>query len=280
MLLLFNKMEGFLVRRKPSMFSRNYRNQLRKRRIRYATVISVIVILILIGLFSGKIMGGVSNIKASLTTLFSKETINDKAKTENIEENNINENSSDTNVEVKPIVEDEQISLTLSETENINIIYKINNNKKEIKEVKRSGNISYNIAPSKEIVVVLNNATQDMYIADLNKNLTNVSKTEYISTKKEVFKKETVMKQFKNYVWAERPTFIDDTHIAYCSNLPWINDSGTKYLWIIDTTTGQHKSNTKIKGNNFEFADVSAKGLMIIIDGTTMYIDNNGNVVM
>lgn len=268
------------MRRKPSMFSRNYRNQLRKRRIRYATVISVIVVLLLTGLFSGKIMGGVSSIKASLTTLFSKETSKEQKKPENIDVNNINEKSSDTNVEVKPVVEEEQVSLTLSENENINIIYKINNNKKEIKEVKGSGSISYNIAPSKEKVVVLNNTTQDMYIADLNKNLTNISKTEYISTKKEVFKKEAVMKQFKNYVWAERPTFIDETHIAYCSNLPWINDSGTKYLWIIDTTTGQHKSNTKIKGNNFQFADVSAKGLMLILDNTTMYIDNNGNVVM
>lgn len=268
------------MRRKPSMFSRNYRNQLRKRRIRYATVISVIIVLLLVGLFSGKIMGGVSSIKASLTNIFSKETSNDELIVENVEENKANENSSDADVEVRPAVEEEQVSLTLNENENINIIYAINNDKKEIKEIKGSGNIIYNISPSKEKVVILNNTTQDMYIADLNKNLTNLSKTEYISTKKEVFKKETVMKQFKNYVWAEKPTFIDDTHIAYSSNLPWINDSGTKYLWIIDTATGQHKSNTKVKGNNFQFADINAKGLTLIIDNTTIYIDNNGNIVM
>lgn len=268
------------MRRKPSMFSRNYRNQLRKRRLRYATVISVIVVLLLVGLFSGQIMGVGSNIKASLTTIFSKETSKDKSKTENVEENNINENSSNADVEVKPAVEEAQVSFALNENQNIIIIYKTNNDKKEIKEVKGSGNISYNISPSKEKVVILDNTTQDMYIADLNKTLTNLSKTEYISTKKEVFKKETVMKQFKNYVWAEKPTFIDDTHIAYSSNLPWINDSGTKYLWIIDTTTGQHKSNTKVKGNNFQFADINTKGLTLIIDNTTMYIDNSGNVVM
>lgn len=267
--------------RKPSMFSRNYRNQLRKRRIRYATAISVIIIIFLVVIFSSSFKGITSNIKTSIISVFSKEnkkTVEDPNKSN--EQGKENEVAPSTEAETKPILAEEQFVLNLKSNESVNIVYKVNGDKKEIKAVTGNGKISYNISPSKDKVVISDSKTQDLYIADLNKNISNITKEEYVSTKKEIFKKETVLTRFPSYIWLENPTFIDDTHIAYVSNLPWINNSGTKYLWIIDTTTTQHKSYSKIKGSNIQFGDITSKGLTLNIDNKTMYVDIHGNITM
>lgn len=231
--------------------------------------------------------GGITSLTSSIKETMESAKMEEKNKNSLEDEKDAvipEDNSDNETVEKDKIPEEkskeESFDLNLYGDKNIKITYLMENDTATFKEVLGDENITSNISPSKDKIVVLDSTYQDLYLIDLNRNISKITKPEYISTKKQVFKKENILAQMDNYVWVEKPNFIDDTHIAYSSNLPWINNSGTRYLWIIDTQTKEHKSYTKVKGANFQFGELTPKGITLTIDNNVMYIDANGTVSM
>lgn len=259
--------------RKPSMFSRNYRRQMRKRRIKYISI-AVIVVVVLVGILIAASFDTIgSNIRDVF--YFSKEK---SSKEEQNEEPVVEKENSEKEEQAVTAQKEESFEVTLESKKAVKIVYIVDGETMYLKEVKGDDKITFNISPSKKKVILTDKATQDIYLIDINKSILKVTKKDYVSTKKQTFTKESVLNQIQNYVWVDSATFIDDTHIAYISNLPWINNSGVKYLWIYNITTGEHSGYYNIKGNNFQFGPITEKGLTLNIDNNTMYIDVNGNV--
>jgi DNA-binding beta-propeller fold protein YncE len=271
------------VGRRPSMFSRNYRRQIRKRRLKYIIAISTIGIVIIIMILSG----GINSLTSSIKETMESAKMEEKNRNDLEDDKNAvipEDNKDNETVEKDEIPEEkskeETFDLNLYGDKNIKVTYLTENDTTTFKEVLGDETISFSISPSKNKIVVLDSTYQDLYLIDLNRNISKITKPEYVSTKKQVFKKDDILAQMNNYVWVEKPNFIDDTHIAYSSNLPWINNSGTRYLWIVDTQTAEHRSYTKVKGANFQFGELTPKGISLTIDNNTMYIDINGIVSM
>ncbi len=180
------------------------------------------------------------------------------------------EKSQDTKMEFEKILESGK---------NIKVIYEEQNGIKNINEIICDEKVNYKLSPSKENILLVDESSKDIYLMDLNSNLNKITNSAYIATDKTAYKKEDVLKRNKEYIWIEEAAFIDENHIAYSSALPWINNSGTKYLWIYDNNTGNHKGYYKIKGDEFKFEDITSKGLGILLDGKKIYIDNSGKII-
>jgi len=262
--------------RKPSMFSRNYRRQLRNRRLKLAGVISTVIILLTLVFYGGTFKAMLTNIKTSLNSMNEK-TNNDKKSEVDKNDTNIDNDNIKDEVEVEP--KEENFEVKLNSGLIINLKYTIEGEKKIFNETLVNEKVFYSVSQNKEKVVVLDKNSQEAYIIDINKEVTNFNKKEYVSTKNEIFKRENVISRIENYIWIDTPTFMDDKHIAYVSNLPWINNSGTKYLWIYDVSSGEHMGYYKIKGNDLKLGKMTQTGLMIYVDGKEMFVDVNGIIV-
>lgn len=257
------------VRRKPSMFSKNYHRQLKRRRQK--NIIMSVIIILALG-------AGIWIVALKNEVFFSN-----KSPSSNInEEERKNENKSGDEITQEPnkpqTVKREFVN-TLESGKNIKVIYEEQDEIKNINEIICDEKVKYNLSPSKERILLIDESTKDIYLMDLNNNLTKITNPAYIATDKTTYKKEDVLKRNKEYIWVEEAAFIDDSHIAYSSALPWINKSNTKYLWIYDSDKGSHKGYYSIKGNEFKFEDITSKGLGILLDGKKIYIDNSGKII-
>jgi len=106
--------------------------------------------------------------------------------------------------------------------------------KRKFRTIDSESEIQCNLSPSQERILILDRITQDMYLVNFDEELVNITNAQYVSTTNEIFKKEDVLNYNSSYKWVENAQFIDDIHIAYTSGLPWINDSGDRYLWIFN----------------------------------------------
>jgi len=262
--------------RKPSMFSRNYRRQLRNRRLKLAGVISIVIIMLTLIVFGATFKAMFTNIKTSLNSMNQKSNNDKKSEVDNNDTNIDNDNVKD---EVEVELKEENFEVKLNSGLIINLKYTVEGDKKIFNETLINEKVFYSVSPNKEKVVVLDKSSQEAYIIDINKAVTDFTKKEYVSTKNEIFKRENVISRIENYIWIGTPIFMDDTHIAYVSNLPWINNSGTKYLWIYDLSSGEHMGYYKIKGNDLKLGKMTQTGLAIYVDGKEILVDVNGIIV-
>lgn len=260
--------------RKPSMFSRNYQRQMRKRRIKYISI-AVIVVIVLAGIL---IAASFDTIGSNIRNVFYFTKEKSSIKEEQNEEPVVEKENSEKEEQAVTAQKEESFEVTLESKKAVKVVYIVDGETMYLKEVKGDDKITSNISPSKGKVILTDKATQDIYLIDINKSISKVTKKDYVSTKKQTFTKESVLNQIPNYIWVDSATFIDDTHIAYISNLPWINNSGIKYLWIYNVTTGEHSGYYNIKGSNFQLGPITEKGLTLNIDNNITYIDVNGNI--
>lgn len=264
---------------KPSIFSKEYEKKMKKRRrIKIISICStIIVVIITIGIVKYK-----SSFKmnfSSLTKIFNtkqkikdpKSTSKDRNKHTKVT-NEAKELSQDTNKEKSYVVK-------LDELREVKALYDEVDNKKIFKGIKSiDDKVSFDIAPSKQGMLVYDGVNQNFFYIDINGNQKDVTNHEYISTSGESFSKESHLKENPTYIWGAMPKFIDDNSIAYLSQLPWFKNDGVKYIWVKNLTSGENIYIQNIAGTNIKFDKVTAKGLTVNMDGNTYYLSPNGFV--
>ncbi|MDP4089138.1 MAG: hypothetical protein Q8930_07690 [Bacillota bacterium] len=158
------------------------------------------------------------------------------------------------------------------------LIYSEENGNKTIKRVMNQDNsqVFFNISPSGVKVVFLN-AAQDMYVADANGTVSDITKKQYTTSSKSVIDKNSYLKRKPEFLWHGTPKFISDNAVAYITQMPWFNS--TRYVYKVDLTTLVHARINPIQGQNVSFDVMDPKGLTVNMDGVLKYIVSDGSVV-
>jgi len=257
------------------MFSKNYRRELKQRRIKHSLIIVCIIVLV-----GGVVISydkGSVYVKNHLMKYGNNSEMSDTGKSKD---------------ETVPVVDNLEVEEDANEQENLStfeaklssgksivITLKEEENKKLVEKVESVEGIKSSISPSKEKVLILDKETQDIYIVDNLETITAITNSEYVATTNEVFTKETVLQYNKDYKWVDSAEFIDDTYVAYSSELPWINEEGYKYLWIVNTADNNHRGYFSITGKEMAFGPIIDEGITVLVDNREVVVNAQGKII-
>lgn len=279
---------------KPSIFSKDYDEKMRKRkrnrRITVLIVVIVALIAIFIASFSSKIglnvKLGMNKIKSMVITKMNKDSTdktnknsNNSSKAKNAENSNKSESkNSDAVVQKEDVKKEEtgEYTVKLPNGEEIKLKYSVINNEKSYIEVTPK-TVVYDISPSKKQIVVSQNSTQNLILFDINGTLNDISKTEYVSSKGTVFNKDSIMKANAGFIWCTSPKFINEDNIIYQSQLPWFNKGSIKYIWKYTISSKVHDHNLngglgELSGADIKYGKLNSDGLEVIVDGNVKIV--------
>lgn len=264
------------MNRKPSMFSKNYRKELKQRRIR--RVILSISALLIVGAAVIIFNHGGFSIKDYFAKDDDENIIetSEEAKDKTSEETAAEEENSEGN---ENIYKSETFEVNLNSNKTVTVELSDDNDKKTILKLQCPDKVIGKISPSQEKGLLIDTESQDIYIVDISKEIRNITNQQYISTDNQVFTKEAVLQYNKDYRWLEDAGFINETYIGYSSQLPWINEEGLRYLWIVNINDNTHTGHYNVSGREFKFVDTKSEGGVIDIDGKTILVNENGQIV-
>ncbi|WP_446897639.1 hypothetical protein ACSVC9_11575 [Clostridium sp. LBM24168] len=254
------------MRRKPSIFSKDYERKMKQRRIRIFIISAVCVVLvILIGIY----------LTGTLKTV-----LNDMGKEK---QNPITQNQKVKNIPSKPQPSENknkkaQYTVKLSSGKSVNLIYENKNNNKIFKDVTpKDADVIYSINPSGKNIVLLDGKIQSVFLFDTNGKKHDITNPQYISSTGSVISKNEQLSSNPNYIWCNSPKFIDDNNIAYVSQLPWLGKT-SKYIWIENIIDKSHIMVQSVEGEDVKFGNPTDKGLTVTVDGETMYLTASGEI--
>lgn len=282
---------------KPSIFSKDYDKKIRRRK-RMKIILIVFLVLFVGGggvLLSGNNANGAkssfSKLCSKVSNLGKNNIFGTPKKEKEDKQNNVakNDNDSKNSNEDKNTKEDinKEIDtkntkkelnsiqkseiLNLQNNKKVKVVYNLVNNKRQYINVTPK-DINYTISPSKEKIVLMEEKSQNMILLDENGTKKDITKQNYISSKKSVFKKEDILKNNPNYIWHKSPEFIDDDNIIYISQLPWFNKNEKKYLWKYTISSNTHRYvvgqyGVEMGGESIKYGNLKENGLEVIIDG-------------
>ncbi|MCT8978199.1 hypothetical protein N4T77_16525 [Clostridium sp. CX1] len=260
---------------KPSIFSKDYEKQMkrRKRRIVFIGCLSIIIIVFAVMSVKGIFEEVRKDMTKNLTTTDKKDvkTIDPKnSEKEEPKKTETKENGKDK----KP----EGYDIQLSDGKTITAVYEVKDNNKLFKEIAPAeNNVSYSMSPSKQRMVVFDNKVQSIILIDVNGNKQDVANPQYTSTSGTVISKDSQLSSQPDYIWCSSPKFIDEDNIAYISQLPWLGKT-TKYIWIENLKDKSHILVQGIEGEDITLGDLTDKGVTVTSDGRTVFLDASGNI--
>ncbi|WBW98911.1 hypothetical protein [Oceanirhabdus sp. W0125-5] len=299
---------------KPSIFSENYGGNMKKRRRK--RIILFLIIFVAVGsvLFLSFNDKNIDNIRAGIKNFaIFKERENDnkvaEKNEENIKENNIKEENTQKNdaekvkadeiiddtekkVDIEEdIKEDEAIKKGNDEKENnelkseyiglgremmITLNYKILNGKKEFISIDQEQEIESDILGNMAVINITK--SQNTYLIKEDFTAVDITKPDYISTKKKTFTKEYVLGNYEDYVWCKSPKFVDENTIVYVSGLPWINSKKNLYIWTYKINEGIYTfiNNSKLSGKEIIIGERDNNLIKIQVAGKDYKVDKNG----
>lgn len=254
---------------KPSIFSRDYQKQMKKRKKRITfTIFIVIIVGVFVTISMKGMMKNLSKDEGKLKSIIT-------ADKNNIKSTESKKMEATEQGKAKKI---EAYDIQLSNGKTASVVYETKNNDKTFKQgVTTDSNVLYNISPSGKKAILFDDKVQSMILVDINGNKEDVTNPQYTSTSGSIIEKNAQLSTQPNYIWCSSPRFIDDNNIAYISQLPWIGKT-TKYVWIENL---EQKSNVwveEIKGEELKIEGLTDKGLTVIEDGKTVFLKSNGSI--
>lgn len=259
---------------KPSIFSRDYDRKMKERRKKIG-IISIIISLI-VGILLLKLVSNNVNNEAI------RNRIQAWVDSDRPESNTIQDNTNDKVEVITPEKEPEEeikiMELKIDDNIVIKVEYEQVDGKDVFKEVKENkNNIYYDINPEKNIILTIDEK-QNMKIFNIDKKEEVVNKDKYIAPTGEAFIKDNVLETYKDYIWNGSAKFIDNTTIAYISNMPYFGYGLNQYIWILNLNDNSHKTIWSSKATEIKLNTIKENGLEITIDGNAKYINQNGEI--
>lgn len=255
---------------KPSIFSKDYKKNMRIRRKKIAILILAILVLALtfIVYSKGNLSGIISRLNLQRNTKQFKSS-EVKPQTKNTEDLSIKQKS---------------YEIVLSSDRKINAVYDINENSKKFKCIEPvSSEIIYSINISGNKMIVFDSNKQSILLVDIDGNISDITRKEYTSTDGTFsIKKEIKLQQDAQYIWCSSPIFVDEENIAYISQLPWFGKT-EKYVWMYNVTGKTHltmkdPNGNDLSGNNIKFNSLNNQGLSITVDDKNYILSSKGSV--
>ena len=283
--------------KKPSIFSNNYEKEIKKRK--KIILLLIITPIIGLGIFlltdtnallnkGISMKNGINNILSNKSKNNIKDEENKAAEVKKQSEKVAKKQSSseksktsgaDDASKAEAATKNETFVVPLSDGQKVSVEYSESAAEKNIKGVSGAKDISYDISPSKKAIVVQNMKNQDMLYIDVNKISKDITKKVYVSSKNASFTKQEKIKTSPAYIWSVTPKFIDEDNIAYVSELPWMNEKATQYIWKVNLKNNTHEQVQRASGRKITFENITPKGLTATIDGSVVYVTPLGEVI-
>lgn len=264
---------------KPSIFSSKYEKKMRKRK-RNIKILSLVIILAVVLAGAKLIYNPINfskmkqNLQAWVDSDTGNEVNSDKGK-ENSDDNNNPEESK----EVKPEEPKEtSMDIVLCSGNKAKAVYVTENNTTQFTEVKDLDQyVDYDISPSKDKIVICDtDGTMTVYNIDGSSAV--ISKDEYISSQGSSFLRTDTIANNPKYIWNRYARFINEDRIIFVSNRPFFGtDVLAQYLWITDINDGTDKVLWNIHGSSITLNASAEEKVNAVIDGTSYFIDADGN---
>lgn len=268
----------------PSIFSKEYEKRM-KRRKKNMTLLVVVLLLgaLVIGVkFLAKPIK-TSNIRDKLQAWIDSDTEYNKPSVDNTKDDEKSEDTSESEKsdEKEKQTESSVIDLVLSDGTTLKASYEMDNeNKKVFTTVDTNGaDLQYDISPSKQNIIVMDK-TQNMILYDIDGNNKIITKNQYVSSKGSAFNKDDILNSNPSYIWNESPKFLSDDKIVFATNRPYFGTAAnSKYIWITDLNTNADTVLWNNKGTSVSIGNKDDKGVSVNIDGKSLHVDANGNIL-
>lgn len=255
---------------KPSIFSKDYEKQMKKRKKRITFAIFIAIIAGVFITISISMKGLLKNLSTDLEKSKSSIT-NDKNNTKSTESKKVE-------VTEQKVEKIQAYDIQLSNGKTISIAYQTKNNDKIFKPVSTTdGSALYSISPSGKNALLFDDKLQSIILVDVNGNKQDVTNPQYTATNGTVIEKNAQLSAQPDYIWCSSPRFIDDNSIAYISQLPWIGKT-TKYVWIENLGDRSNVMVQEIQGEELKFGELTDKGLTVTEDGKTIFLKSDGSI--
>ena len=260
---------------RPSIFSSNYKQQLKRRKV---NITLIILIIISAAYFGIKFYMNKNNIKISIF---------ERKKTTQSAAPKVNTNKNKPAVKTNTKVNTNTLSSAQKSTYNyktqdgkaLKMEYTVNGSQKQFVAFDdESGTVSYDISSDKQYIVFDDRQSNDIILCDINGNFKKVTDPDYTSKSTgTTYEKDEILKSNPSYIWAAKPHFTNDKRIVYVSSLPYFKKAGQLFLWVMSIDgTGNRKVgqlNNNLSGIQYPGYD-SEGNLRINVDGTNYYLKN------
>jgi hypothetical protein len=258
-----------------------------KRRKRLVSTLVLAVLVIGVLAFTATKINFMNDIKNKVASIFTNKTNKDKPSVSNdkvssdkeaatkpkddLNKDGNKQSDSDTsksNNGDKKQDEDKYIEVTLGSGTVSKVFYDEVSGTKKYKYLDPiDGGVTFDISPSQNSILINEVNTQQMKVIGSDGQQKEITKASYVTKDGRSFSREAVMKQYPGYLWSVNGKFIDDTHVAYVSQLPWFGVPDLySYIWVIDINSGEHRSFMNIKAKNLTISNLAADGLHIKSD--------------
>lgn len=265
---------------KPSIFSRDYEKRMRKRRITTIVIVLVVLGVVFSLFFKFKIQNmDFGNLKERIQAWV------DTGKPEE-ELTDSSEESEEESESIEPEVKvPEKLTMDLNVSEGVVLKaeYVEENGEKKFISVDPVEGITYDISPSGKQILITD-SIQNLKLFNIDGTDKDITKVSYISGAGTTFTKEQTLLGTPEYLWHSQVRFIDETRIAYVSQLPYFGSSATnKYVWLVDVTNAPEQMIERViwelKAPDITFGElVPEKGLQVNENGSTFYLNGDGVV--
>ncbi|MBU3097774.1 MULTISPECIES: hypothetical protein [Clostridium] len=268
--------------KKPSIFSKDYDRKIKKRK----KVILSLIIIPIIGLiiFLNIDFKGLIN-KGTTTTSSKDDKVQKKSEEVSQKQTNAQKDkitqaaiAAKTAKAAKASADKSSFIATMPDGQKVTIEYNGASANKIIKGISNAKDVSYDISPSKKLIVIQSTKNQDIIYVDINKASKDITRKIYTSSNNQNYSKEDQLKNNPDYIWSITPKFIDEDNIAYVSELPWMNEKKVQYIWKLNLKDNVHMQVQPASGMKITFGDSTAKGLEANIDGDVVYVTASGEV--
>ncbi|MCX7694145.1 MAG: hypothetical protein N2Z71_00280 [Caloramator sp.] len=216
---------------RPSIFSRNYEEQMRRRRL---NIILIILIIVSAAFFYTKYQLNKRGININIADKLSflKKEQKDIKQDVNINKENKKEEIKDAPKEENKAVETlKEYIYTSNTNKQFKVIYKEENGVKKFIEVKADGiNVDFDILKDGTKVVFDDKENQNIIVYSLDGTYEDIT-LKTLKTSKYVFEKQKILQRHKDYIWAEKPHFTADGKVVFLTRLPYNLTKRGIFLW-------------------------------------------------
>lgn len=266
---------------KPSMFSKNYDQQMKRRKL---NVVLLVLILISMAFYGGRYYLKKNNIKLFDYKKFQvKNKVKEKDNVVKKEEKKVppKVNDKNNNVTNAQNTQAQFYVYKRKDSKEVNINYTVNGTIKEITGITDVSNeVTYDISQDKQRIVFDDNSAGTIVMADANGTFSTISREEYVSKSSgDVYKKDNVIARNPWFIWATKPHFTTEGNVVYLSHLPYIKKNGNLYLWVVKPDGTGHKKVTKLNSDitKIIYGNFNENGNLEITSGDkTYFISKDG----
>lgn len=252
---------------KPSIFSKKYDRTRRRRKFLKQLAIVILLLVALFFLFRNPIMDKVNKVRQDIIE----------------EEMVVNAPNQDQEIdpEEKPIETpvEEEILLTFMLEDETEFIFEMEKEGEDLlfKLPTERPNYEIDRSPNKTQLVILDEETQELYLANANGDLRNITYRIYENSKGYTESKESILNRKDNFVWAEQPRFLNEETVVYMSQLPWFDER--RFLYIVELDPLSHRNFQSVFGRDLTLKELEEKGLAYEKADKTYYFTSDFKII-